>query len=365
MNESSHQTSCAWPQWKDTLYGGACDRPRIEGGLRMQGFFKSSTPSLPLITYITVVKNGGATIARALISVQRQKYANIEHIVLDGASTDNTLEIIQEYSQSIDYYASEADSGLYHALNKAIELARGDLICVLNADDWLTPDAAQVAADFFVSHDTGAVLLLTAAWVVKGKNQEIWLPAHVDIGSYLSCANACHNAMYASRSAYESSGPYALHLSIAADFLWVMRCIDQSVKFFYSNHPTTYYSLGGLSSNVTQHSLESVQIITSRFPCLTHEEAWGLYHCLHTFKERKMHFQSSAPSHKGRFLRDLSRRYATESDLLRAVALASLAIMQHPQDDQPPGKLSRKEKTRRSIHKRTQMLRSFLHRIWH
>jgi len=93
---------------------------------------------------------------------------------------------------------------------------------------------------------------------------------------------------------------------------------------------------------------------------LSEPEAWSLYHCFHTFKDRPAAFPETAPPHKGRFLRDLARRHAKHHDLLAAMALAGMEIMQHPQDKHPTHKLSRREKTRRSLHKRFAKLRALL-----
>jgi glycosyltransferase involved in cell wall biosynthesis len=133
-----------WPVWRDRLPAAA--GPRAEGGLRLQrGSTRPHSATEPLVSYVTVVKNGAGTLERTLLSVRQQTWSAIEHIVLDGSSTDGTVGIIERHAASLEYYASESDAGLYDALNKAVELAAGELICVLNADDWLTPDAAAVA----------------------------------------------------------------------------------------------------------------------------------------------------------------------------------------------------------------------------
>lgn len=353
-------TTPGWPAWKDVLPPPKIGQLRAEGGLRACGKSKHARDGQPLISYITVVRNGEKTIERTLASVRMQHYPHVEHIVLDGASTDGTLSIVRQHADYLAYFASEPDDGLYPALNKAIELAHGDLICVLNADDWLTPDAAQVVAAAWMARRHPTSLILSSAWVQSVEGPQLWRPGHIDLGAYLSCANACHNAMYATRGTYEASGPYATHLSIAADFQWVMRCIDKGVDIQQLDTPTTYYSLGGLSSNTKQHSVECVAIIQERFPYLNELEAWGLFHCFHTFKDRGASFPDTAPSHKGQFLHELTRRHAVHHDLLAAMALAGMEIMRHPQDKATTHKISRSEKARRSIRKRMTKLKALL-----
>lgn len=107
------------------------------GGLRTRGITKTSTPEHPLITVVTVVFNGEASLEQTIQSVVNQTYDNVEYIVVDGNSTDKTLEIIKKYEDKIDYWQSEPDKGIYDAMNKGIELANGDYLLILGADDVL------------------------------------------------------------------------------------------------------------------------------------------------------------------------------------------------------------------------------------
>jgi glycosyltransferase involved in cell wall biosynthesis len=94
-------------------------------------------PCKPLVSVITVVHNGAATISRTLESVRDQQHAAVEHIIIDGASTDGTVEIIKAYQRDELRWISESDSGIYDAMNKGISLARGEWLLFLGADDAL------------------------------------------------------------------------------------------------------------------------------------------------------------------------------------------------------------------------------------
>lgn len=321
----------AWPAWADRLPVQA-DPARVEGGRRTQGHLKTGDAARPLVSYVTVVRNNTATLARTLDSVQQQTYDNIEHIVLDGASTDGTLDLIRRYADRLDYFVSEPDAGLYDAINKAVPLARGQLICILNSDDWLEPDAAEIAVRRMRNDLSAPALLLSAALVlVEGVTQE-WPPAFVHPGSYFICANDCHNAIYATRAAYEHSGPYDTSFKIAADFKWIMTCLEAGAAFVYTREPTVNYSLGGTSGDLGQHSLECMRVVSMRFPFLTLAEVRGLYHCFFSLGGPLAHQQPDRPPSLTRFVREVSARQLARHDFSSALAWASMVTMLHPAD---------------------------------
>ncbi len=105
-----------------------------------------------LITIITVVKNSEQTIEKSIQSVLSQKYDNIEYIILDGGSTDKTSEIIKKYQEKIDKIIVERDKGIWDAMNKGIEIANGDIIGFLNADDFYYPNALNLVNDYFINN---------------------------------------------------------------------------------------------------------------------------------------------------------------------------------------------------------------------
>ena len=124
---------------------------KIQGGLRTKGIFKSSSITKPLISVITVVLNGEKYLEESILSVIKQTYENVELIIIDGGSTDKTLNIIRKYENSIDFWISEQDSGIYNAMNKGIKLSTGDFIGFVGSDDYLYLDTleklAKVAKD--------------------------------------------------------------------------------------------------------------------------------------------------------------------------------------------------------------------------
>ncbi len=351
-----------WPGWMERLPPRADGRRRSEGGRRLQA--ARARTEVPRVTYVTVVRNGESTLERTLQSVQGQTWPDVEHVVVDGLSSDGTLALIERHAAHVDYFVSEPDDGLYDALNKAISLATGDLVCVLNADDWLTSDAAALAAQAYQrSGRPRAHLVLSAAWATYPDRRSLWTPARLDAGCWLRCADICHNGVYATRGAYEASGPYGTHLRIAADFRWLMACVDAHVGITAIEQPTVHYTMGGVSSDVAAHTRECAGIVAERFAFLTEAEVWGLVHAFHVFRPNLAPFSASRPPHIGRFLAEVAHAHANENDLLAALALASTVTLQHPEDDGPAGKLSRDQKYRRSFTRRWMALRALLQRL--
>jgi glycosyltransferase involved in cell wall biosynthesis len=269
-----------WPDWQPTL--PASSKPRQEGGRRIN---RNLTP-VPLISYLTVTRNAGSTVERTIRSVMRQRSPLIEHIVIDGQSTDDTLAIIKRYENELDYYASEPDGGLYEAINKGIQVCRGAYICVLNADDWLTSRAVQTVTSRLSKFAERSTIHSFSAWKVasSGKNK-LWTPRPVSIGDYLRCADLCHNALYVPRSVYELAGPYDVSLRIAADFKWIMTALDSGATYRTHRRPTVFYSLGGISANARGHANDCVRILSERFPFLLSPQAEALFRRFHTFKD--------------------------------------------------------------------------------
>tara|TARA_B100001063_G_scaffold240727_1_gene266337 strand:+ start:199 stop:954 length:756 start_codon:yes stop_codon:yes gene_type:complete len=107
---------------------------------------------LPKISVITVVLNNKNTIEETINSVLNQKYPNLEYIIIDGGSTDGTLEIINKYKEQIYYFKSEKDLGIYDAFNKGLKIASGDLIGFINSDDIYTENCFKILKEYYFEH---------------------------------------------------------------------------------------------------------------------------------------------------------------------------------------------------------------------
>ena len=107
-----------------------------KGGLWLKNIYKDSLPNNPLVTVVMPVFNNEDTLGCAIESVLSQTYNNIEFIIIDGGSTDKTLEVIRKYEDRIDYWQSEPDKGIADAMNRGVKAAHGDWIHILNSDDY-------------------------------------------------------------------------------------------------------------------------------------------------------------------------------------------------------------------------------------
>lgn len=124
-----------------------------EGGLRKNGIFKKTISSdKPLITIITATLNSELYLEECIQSLNNQSYKIFEHIIIDGGSTDKTLQIIKKYESKIDYWRSAKDKGIYDVFNKGMELARGDYLGFLNSDDKYTANAFDLLLNYINSY---------------------------------------------------------------------------------------------------------------------------------------------------------------------------------------------------------------------
>ena len=134
---------------------------KTQGGLRTKGIIKNGGINKPLISVIIVVLNGEKYLEQSILSVIKQTYVNVEIIIIDGGSTDKTVDIIRKYENSIDFWISDKDSGIYNAMNKGIRLSTGDFIGFVGSDDYLYLDTleelAKVAKNQVIDFTVGPV----------------------------------------------------------------------------------------------------------------------------------------------------------------------------------------------------------------
>jgi glycosyltransferase involved in cell wall biosynthesis len=240
---------------------------RREGGIRTSGAAsKRSLPEKPLVSIITVVYNCQQYVEQALTSVLNQTYGNIEYIVIDGGSTDGTLDIIRKYDPQITYWISEPDEGISDAFNKGISMSQGEIVGLLNADDWYPPnhvergvkalqysDADFIFGNLLVHDACGTVLYKILgnpdyARVIHNKMSEI-----------------CHPTALVKRAAFENVGLFDVRYRYAMDYEWFLRLHRAGGKGLYISDITVHMRVGGASDTFNTNALNEVRKISIQY----------------------------------------------------------------------------------------------------
>lgn len=227
-------------------------------------------------TLITVTYNAAATIERTMQSVATQSYPHVEHLVIDGASKDETVEIARRYPHAT--IVSEPDNGLYDAMNKGLRLATGDFICFLNAGDTLhSSDTLAHIASVAGGLPAGSIAVLYGdTHIVDNagrfiRNRRLTPPEHLTWRSFRNGMLVCHQAFYVNRAI---ALPYDLSYRFSADFDWCIRCLREGerrgLNNIYVREPLADYLSEGLTTANHKASLkERFRIMARHYGLLT------------------------------------------------------------------------------------------------
>jgi glycosyltransferase involved in cell wall biosynthesis len=181
----------------------------------------------PKVSVVTVVLNGERTLQECIQSVAIQTYRNIEHIIIDGASTDGTLQIIKN-SPSVSKWISEKDTGLYHAMNRGIEMAEGDIIGILNADDALY-DASVIGNIVHAFNTSGADAvygdLVFTHKINRNRITRRWISGNYRPERFRRGWMPPHPTLYLHRNIYEQFGLFNTSLDSSADYELMVRLL--------------------------------------------------------------------------------------------------------------------------------------------
>jgi len=206
----------------------------------------------PLITVITVVFNGAKFIEETILSVINQTYKNVEYIVIDGGSSDGTIDIIKNYTDKLTFWISEPDKGIYDAMNKGIKVANGEWFNFLNAGDRFIEN--EVFEKIFSSDLDSATLIYGDTRVLNQDGQSYYHKANTlkNENSLKRGMKVCHQAIFYNR---EILNFYDSSLRINADWKHLIEMTRKpNFKPLKCNFPFVYYRLGGLSANNTRYS---------------------------------------------------------------------------------------------------------------
>ena len=214
------------------------------------------------VSIITVVYNASNTIEQTIKSVLNQTYPNIEYIIIDGGSTDGTVEIIRRYLDKIDIFISEKDDGLYDAMNKGIKLASGEIIGILNSDDTYTENAVSRVVDSFKNQPKD-VLYGNAMFV--DDTSEIGLYDCSDIEQLWYKMVIPHPATFVRKEVYDKYGVFDTQYPISADYDLMLRLYCEGVRFGHIDEILTYFRMGGLSAVKIDAIIEDGHAISLKY----------------------------------------------------------------------------------------------------
>lgn len=212
------------------------------------------------ISVITVCFNSAATIRQTIESVLSQRYSAVEHVVVDGHSTDKTVSIIREYGDRLGKVVSEPDNGLYDAMNKGVHLASGDIIGILNSDDFFeSDDTLACVAEYFDQNPDVDVVFGDVVFVDPDQTGKItryyranrfrpwklrfgWMPPHP--------------ATFVRRSVYERFGDYRTDMKISADYeMFVRWLLKGGLSWGYLDKVLVRMRAGGVSTSGVRSSI--------------------------------------------------------------------------------------------------------------
>jgi glycosyltransferase involved in cell wall biosynthesis len=206
------------------------------------------------ISIITIAYNSASTIEDTIRSVVSQNYTNKEYVIVDGLSKDDTKEIISRYAEHIPVFVSEKDKGIYDAMNKGVRLATGDIIGILNSDDFYADEnvLSEVASIFEKTGCDG--LYADLVYVNRHLSDKVirtWVAGEYHHGKFLKGWMPPHPTFFVKREFYEKYGTYSLELKSASDYELMLRFIHKhQIKMAYLPRTIIKMRAGG-QSNVT------------------------------------------------------------------------------------------------------------------
>jgi len=207
------------------------------------------------VSIITATFNSAATVADSIRSVQQQSYQNIEHIIIDGVSKDDTLSIV--HAMHSGTIVSEKDKGIYDAMNKGIAITNGEIIGILNSDDYYADDRIiEKVVNLFASTGCDAVYgdLLYVDNTDRSKVKRKWIAGKHNKRSFLFGWMPPHPTFFVKKKIYDQHGVFNLQLGTAADYELMLRFIyKQGIKVSYLNEVIVKMRTGGVSNKTVQN----------------------------------------------------------------------------------------------------------------
>lgn len=208
---------------------------------------------MPFISIITVCWNSQKTIERTIKSVLSQKFTDYEYIIVDGGSTDSTINIIKEYQPLFEgklKYNSEPDKGIYDAFNKGIKQATGEYVWLVNSDDYIEENAIQDIYDFSQTYKNSEKPIISAIMNVRDEKENLLYqvkssPEKVEAAYKNNTMGTIHPATIVPKRIYDIVGLYDINYKIIGDIDWFKRAYKANMPIAFLKKELTNFSTGG------------------------------------------------------------------------------------------------------------------------
>ncbi|MBC8110021.1 MAG: glycosyltransferase [Verrucomicrobia bacterium] len=219
------------------------------------------------LSIITITYNAGKVLEKTIQSVINQSFTDFEYLIIDGKSTDDTLAIVEKYRSHVSHFISEPDQGIYDAMNKGLQAAKGEYVWFMNAGDEIyEPETAE---HIFAQNQEADILYGNAMYInEKGKELGLrdtitphLLPENLTWKSFRLGMVVCHQAFIARKSIaplYDLNHPYS------ADIDWEIRCLKNAEKIFHTHLTLCNYMTGGFSQKHLRKSLQDRFLILQK-----------------------------------------------------------------------------------------------------
>jgi glycosyltransferase involved in cell wall biosynthesis len=240
------------------------NRTKLEGGIHTKGLlYKKNELGRPLVSIITVVRNGEKYLEDTIKSVINQTYENLEYIIIDGGSTDGTLDILRKYDDYIYYWISEPDEGIYYAMNKGIDIASGEWINFMNAGDRF--------------YDTGIISKVFSEYPKDAEvfygDSEIRYESYDDFSRIQKAGDVkdlwkgmlySHQSLF-SKTLLMKEYKFNTNNKVAADFEFAYQMFKKNCKFFNTGIIISSVDAGGLSDTNRFDSIKDHWNVVKKF----------------------------------------------------------------------------------------------------
>ena len=220
------------------------------------------------VSIVTVCYNEVSTIGRTIQSVLGQSYSDVEYIVIDGGSTDGTAEVISTFADSIAFFCSEPDCGIYDAMNKGTNVATGELIAFLNSGDWYPEDAVNTVVNAYI-HSGADVIYGNMMYVDRSGKATLHKPSNPS-NDFYTYMQLFHPSTFC-KMILQKKYTMDTHYQIASDYKFLLQLYHENKRFFYVDKILSWFYAGGVSNQKKYINAKETKSVSMEFIGKNHE----------------------------------------------------------------------------------------------